>query len=96
MENRGGINQYVCDKCGYTITTVNADDGVTPFMMRCHNSATCKGMMHSRGYNVPKNLLPDYEWYKPRSIMRLTKWEQAHCKQGGLLLRKWDAGEVKL
>jgi hypothetical protein len=98
MESKGGINQYICDKCGHTITTINADVGVTPFMVACKNPNHCVGVMFSQEYGVSKNLTPDHEWYKPESTKYLSKQEREHVSKGGLVLGKLDllrAGEVK-
>ena len=90
MESKGEINQYVCDTCGFTITTINADDGVTPFMMRCHNSSECKGTMKSKVYRVDQKLKPTHKWYRPDSLVRLTAWERDHVDKGGLILADID------
>lgn len=31
--NESRINVYICEKCGGHTTTVDVDEGVTPFMM---------------------------------------------------------------
>lgn len=35
MEQAGKINVYVCEKCGTGTITINAVEGVTPFMIGC-------------------------------------------------------------
>lgn len=85
-ERMGLINQYVCAKCGGTITTLNRNEGTTPMIIRCLITDGCNGTMLSSFYQVDQMLKPDYEFYKPK---KLPKGEmREHVKMGGLLLRK--------
>ena len=80
------INQYVCDACGGVITTIDFDEGTTPFILGCRATENCGGSMFSRMYQVDQTLTPGWGWYKskklPKGVMR------NHVKMGGLLLRK--------
>lgn len=93
--NPGRKNIYACKDCGSHIVTVDKDQGVTPFMIRCvatHCEAPNgrKGMMQSSMYRVfdPDNIIrPSYEWYRPGLAQILSIGEAEHVKRGGLLLR---------
>ncbi len=66
-EKKGQVNQYFCQKCTKPITTINKDEGTTPFAIHCHATEGCEGPMHSMLYKVPRVLVeqvlvPDYEW----------------------------------
>ena len=84
------LNQYTCAKCGSTITTIDLEEGVTPFMIGCKVWPTCGGQMYSHFYKVDGSPKPDYEWFKPTKaeFEELHPLTQAHVKQGGLMLRK--------
>src|SRR5687768_10420783 len=59
---QGKKNIYVCDACKGHIVTVDRDHGVTPFMITCHATLFCKGMMKSSMYRVfDQNIGADYE-----------------------------------
>jgi hypothetical protein len=86
---RGKKNIYTCDKCRGHVVTVDADRGVTPFMIACHATQDCKGMMKSSMYRVfDQEMRADYEWYKPSAVQTLKPYEQRHVEKGGLLMRK--------
>lgn len=85
-EQSGLINQYTCNVCGETITTVNLDEGTTPAMLACRVTEGCRGNMHSAYYMVDQGLLADYEWYKPKKLPKGDM--RQHVQMGGLLLRK--------
>lgn len=86
MSFEGRINQYTCDTCGGTITTVDHADGATPMMLACQTSSTCMGRMMSRMYRVDQTLTPTHEWYKPTG--KVKKIYRQHVAMGGLLIRK--------
>lgn len=89
------VNAYVCDVCGGVTTTVDIDEGVTPFTLSCRATEGCKG--YSRSQMYPRGVVstwvpsPSYEWYKPkgkelRGIHNVEELE--HIKAGGLMLRR--------
>lgn len=95
MEAANKVNVYKCEECGHETVTVNRDEGVTPFMIKCRamNGVTCKAMARSLMYRVNQNRRPDWEWYRPDDAELTTKTEEeaAHVKRGGLLIRKLDS-----
>jgi hypothetical protein len=83
------INQYTCRTCGGVITTVDRNEGTTPWMLACRATDGCTGSMFSSMYRVAPYLTPEWEWYKPE---KLPKGEmREHVQMGGLLLRKIEA-----
>lgn len=86
-EKAGQVNLYLCgDQHG--IWTRNADDGTTPFVIRCP-MPDCGGEARSQFYRVPQDLMePTHEWYRPASLRGLTRGEREHVQRGGLLLRQ--------
>src|SRR5216684_4480443 len=86
---QGKKNIYVCDTCKGHIVTVDRDRGVTPFMIECKATASCKGLMQSSMYRVfDQNMRADHEWYKPIAPEIVKPHLQPHVDQGGLLMRK--------
>ena len=86
-------NIYVCQKCSEHIVTVDRDNGVTPFMIRCEATSGCDGFMKSSMYRVfDQEMKASHEWYLPTAaeIAGLSDWEREHVRNGGLLLRKAD------
>jgi hypothetical protein len=82
-------NMYVCERCAGHIVTVDLEEGVTPFLIKCEATAGCSGMMKSSMYRVyDQSVRASHEWYRPTLVMRLDAWEQEHVKKGGLLLRR--------
>jgi hypothetical protein len=90
-------NAYVCEDCRYITLTVHIHEGVTPFLLGCRNPTGCKGMAISFSYQMPGilalnspsgKLYPTHEWYKPEPGQDLTKGEQDHVNNGGVLLRE--------
>lgn len=82
----GKINQYVCDTCGGVITTIDRDNGTTPFFMDCRVTAGCPGAMRSAMYRVEQSLTPDYEWVAPTNAVRRREMRE-HVAMGGLMIR---------
>lgn len=83
------INVYQCEKCGGETVTVDREEGVTPFMIRCRADAKRGGMMSSTFYMAPQDLAPTYEWRKPtpaeyKKLDKATRKD--HVDRGGLLL----------
>lgn len=90
----GRKNIYTCKKCGGVTITIDIDDGVTPFMIRCRasgNEDRCDGMAQSCMYRVPVET-PDaeWEWFKPTGsqYLKLSRDMREHVDKGGLDLRK--------
>lgn len=81
------INQYICPVCGGVITTINRDEGTTPFYLSCRALPGCSGRMFSQLYQVDQTLTPTHEWYKPAKIKGTPEMRQ-HLKAGGLLIRE--------
>lgn len=89
QEFKGKKNIYVCDKCKGHVVTVDIDEGVTPFMIRCHATAFCKGEMKSSMYRVfDQDMRAGFEWYRPTAPEVVAPHLQPHVEQGGLLFRK--------
>lgn len=97
MSLQNPLNCYTCTTCGGQIVTVDRDEGVTPFMVRCRVRKGCSGTMHSSFYtNVPASLQPEYEWRKPTKTeyLRLDKATRVdHVDRGGLLLYPLDCSK---
>jgi hypothetical protein len=92
MSYQGKKNVYICPK-GHKTTTVDKDDGTTPFMLRCRQKDddgkhNCTEMSKSCFYEVDQSLTAEYEWYKPSDLKGLNSAEKEHVKRGGLMLRK--------
>ena len=65
-EQAGAVNRYTCEVCGQYFTTINAVDGVTPFMTTCRATEGCDGSSVSAMYRVaqiPRHAT--HEWYMP-------------------------------
>jgi hypothetical protein len=93
-------NVYTCQTCGRRVTTIDREEGVTPFMIMCSRTGggDCTGDMHSafypKGPRPPHIEPPSYEWYKPvgaeyDALSEIMKTE--HVDRGGLILRKIGA-----
>lgn len=89
MEKAGMINRYVCQECGESIITINADDGTTPFMIRCRATEGCGGVMQSSFYMVSQKMTPQFEWFMPpiKDLKKYSRATREHIKKGGLVLR---------
>ena len=81
---RRRLNQYTCDTCGGTITTVDLHEGVTPMFLNCRATEGCAGRMVSRIYRVEGEPEPQFEWYKPD---KPKKSDREYVELGGLLIR---------
>ncbi len=88
MNNQYKINVYVCAKCSGKTRTIDVDNGVTPFMMMCRATENCDGTMRSSFYSVPQNIVPEYEWFMPKSMDGYDQDMIEHFKKGGLDIRK--------
>lgn len=85
-EQAGMVNAYLCGS-GHATWTRNADDGTTPFIIRC--PADCGREAKSRFYRVQQNDVPvSHEWYRPADLSGLSVGKRDHVRRGGLLLRQ--------
>lgn len=85
------LNNYTCLN-GHSITTVDVDEGTTPFHIECPR---CKAMATSAGYPPARPFpaeFPDitHEWYRMNhnKAEMLCKAHKYHHENGGLFLRK--------
>jgi len=89
--SKGQKNVYVCQLCGGEVVTVDADEGVTPFMIECRSTPECEGDMYSSFYQVDQSLAPQFEWYKPTSLDQYPEGHREamkkHIEDGGLDIR---------
>jgi hypothetical protein len=86
----GKVNVYTCPKCGREMVTVDRDEGVTPFMLRCRVTLDCDGMAESCLYRPPPDHGPPmFEWYKPteKQLKKAEPSMRHHAEQGGLFIR---------
>jgi hypothetical protein len=90
---KGKKNQYTCEKCGKTVTTLDVDEGTTPFMILCEATKGCKGVMYSSFYGCDQSQPHQLEWFAPTSLDGYSPDMLEHIRMGGLDLRK--AGETK-
>lgn len=87
MSNQGKRNVYTCQSCGRRIVTIDSDNGVTPFAIRCFEAGgSCDGSAHSSFYRADPRLAPTHEWRRPRGTKHLAPGEREHVRLGGLLL----------
>lgn len=88
MSFKGQMNTYTCESCRGVISTVDLDDGVTPFMIRCNISDGCKGLMKSGMYRTrPSDPPAEWEWFKPTDLSSYSESMKEHIMAGGLVLR---------
>jgi len=88
---KGQKNIYVCQECCGHIVSVDLDEGVTPFMIGCEATLTCKGWMQSSFYRVfDQKMRASHEWYKPPEpeIAAMSVAMQDHVRKGGLVMRR--------
>ena len=97
-EKANKINVYTCEQCGHEHVTVNAVDGVTPFMIRCRDTIACqKGECYSAMYRCDQNRRPSWEWYRPdEAELEDATWDVIeHVRRGGLMIRRIDAAQAE-
>lgn len=94
------LNMYSCPN-GHRVTTVDIDEGTTPFMIRCPE---CKQDMRSSFYRVPQNApFPTMEWRRAtkeeldllKASMITAKgyrWIKAHPRGARKKLALWTSG----
>ena len=97
IDRTGWVNKYTCNTCGKSITTVDVDNGTTPFIIvSCFATSDCPGTMQSHGYriethgyNIESEEDARFEWYRPEKLPKKKYMAQRqHVELGGLLLRK--------
>lgn len=90
----GRLNIYTCKSCRGHVVTRDLVKGVTPFTTICQATAGCSGTMSSSMYRVfDQNMRASHVWYRPEAGTCFTGSTRDHLTQGGLLLRKAEAGE---
>lgn len=95
------VNVYTCGTCLMLTTTVDVDEGVTPFSISCKECneplAFATSNMYPEARPIPDHIPePTKEFYKPESIAVLLAGEIEHVELGGLLMRdRTDAKIVK-
>lgn len=91
MEAAFARNAYVCETCGHRTVTVNACEGVTPYLIRCRFNC-CGGTAKSQLYRISQHERPTFEWYSPEAEERqkLDRHTLQHVEHGGLLLRRLE------
>lgn len=63
MSQIGKKNAYACNICQGRVVSIDRDEGVTPFQIRCRATKDCPGWMLSAMYNDGCQILqPGYEW----------------------------------
>lgn len=84
----GAKNRYTCEACGKFIVTIDRDEGVTPFMLKCRATKGCAGTMYSSFYAMRDAGEPSFEWRKPTQgeYKAMNAAMQDHVDQGGLNL----------
>lgn len=92
----GYLNVYICDECGGETVTVDVDEGVTPYMLRCRAEGkeptedSCPGFAKSSMYR-PMMPYPPPKWifYRPTTeeIEKAEPGMKKHAENGGLFLR---------
>lgn len=85
---KGLKNLYQCSDCHDQIVTLDLVDGTTPFMLACHVTPDCKGMMTSSFYQCEQNLPFHYEWFKPDSLEGYDEAMLEYINKGGLVIRR--------
>lgn len=88
----GGVDVYVCKKCGNRIYTKYEDKGVTPFCIACRNDGCKASACHE--YTIPFSLVPQgakiLNWYRPsfKEMLTLKEGVIEHVLLGGLILEE--------
>lgn len=63
------INVYVCCQCGFEIITKDTEPRtVTPMFITCPE---CCSQANSSFYTNSQDLIPNYEWFIPKTIQEL-------------------------
>ena len=84
----GEKNTYVCMTCRKTIVTIDVDEGVTPFTLKCLATEGCHGIMYSSLYaNQAVVQTPTHEWFMPKSFKGYSREMIEHFQKGGLDIR---------
>ena len=90
----GKKNCYTCQKCGGRTTTLDIDEGVTPFAIQCKAKEGCKGMMYSCFYQIDQTIPVNYVWYMPKDLQGFNQYTLEHIRKGGLVMRKATSEEM--
>ena len=85
------VNVYRCPECRGEMVTVDVDEGVTSFMLRCRTTEGCRGMAESSFYRLPPghHAPPAWEWYRPTpdEAKAAGPAMAEHARKGGLFIR---------
>lgn len=85
------LNRYTCERCRGTVITIDREEGVTPFMVRCRADVFAKGgcgaFMVSSFYRDVEGV-PTFEWRKPTKAeyRKYSPEMRDHVDQGGLCI----------
>lgn len=91
---KGAVNVYTCPVCAGETVTIDVDEGVTPFMLRCRATAGCHGMAQSSFYRPRTGHgEPTWEWYRPtpKQARSAGLAMRDHAEKGGLFIRRREA-----
>lgn len=97
MSFQGKVNVYTCEKCEGRTVTIDRDEGVTPFILRCRVTPRCDGKATSCCYRPPPGTPPPtHEWYRPteKEAKRSGEGMYEHFKAGGLFIRPVTQGDA--
>jgi hypothetical protein len=90
--NAGKTNCYTC-RDGHITKTIDKDNGVTPFMIRCRHKDCVQHANSSLYRDAVPDLEPTYEWFRP-SVEDVIKMDRKgehgmvdHILNGGLDIR---------
>ncbi len=84
FHNEGKKNAYECEACHAYLVSIDAEPGVTPFIIRRRN---CGGEAQSKFYRVADRLVPTHEWTRPETLDGLNAGTIEHIRKGGLILQ---------
>jgi len=92
--SKGKINIYTCPGCHGETVTIDRDEGVTPFFLRCRCTDGCAALAQSACYRPRHGHGPPaWEWYAPDAEERAKAGPamRDHAEMGGLFIRRIDA-----
>lgn len=91
MERLGQVNKYVCRGCHINIFTINLNNGVTPFGIKCPSCSSfdCFSSMYTLNL---QRVTVTHCFYRPTKLefQGIDPSLQRHVMQGGLLFSTLD------
>lgn len=89
QQSRNRINVYIC-AYGHQTVTLDADEGVTPFIIGCDRRNCGLDARSSFYHDSLQDREPTHEWYTPSEAeqRKLDRWTREHVQKGGLILRR--------